>query len=339
MNDCSDDNFLRIDTSKTVCNKPGKEDGGPAQLCDHCGLPLGADDALVLLRPQVAVELFYFAWSIAHNNFEPVATPASRSISSLAYHLPQNLPPQHSALTGAAFDKQPAVISHCYDQDYEQLSTQQQNGTTPSTISLNIEPEDLVELNWLLANIGTNSPNDQSEFAEQYEQQLPVGNGPSVNPLFNPDRSDSNMQTWEFVNRFIEESKIDSQNIIGDETIFNEDVSSDMGSITTSVPFTSQTETGTPMSNASVEEMVDSPMTSSRSSSAFQRGVPYSLYRERRDRNNEASRRSREKRKAKHEQNKKELKELELQNECLHAEVARLEAIVNEWEVVLSMNS
>uniref|UniRef100_A0A914ULX3 BZIP domain-containing protein n=1 Tax=Plectus sambesii TaxID=2011161 RepID=A0A914ULX3_9BILA len=344
MNDCSDDNFLRIDTSKAAISPEKTAAQRNSATTADCRLALTTLWSCSDPSPSVV-----FYESIAHNNFEPVATPASRSISSLAYHLPQNLPPQRSSFTGAAFDRQSAVNSHCYDQRYEQYSAQQpwlrpteyphvrhqqQNGTTLSAVSLSIEPEDLVELNWLLAEIGTNSPNDQSEFAERYEQQLPVENGPSVNPLFNPNRADSNKQTWELLDRLLEESKIDSHKNMGDETIFNEDASSNMGSITNS-------ETGSAMSNASVEEMINSPMnsSSSRSSRVSRRSAPYSLYRQRRDLNNEASRKSRKKRRAKHEQNKKELEKLEVQNECLHAEVARLEAIVNELKVMRSMSS
>uniref|UniRef100_A0A914VXE7 BZIP domain-containing protein n=1 Tax=Plectus sambesii TaxID=2011161 RepID=A0A914VXE7_9BILA len=268
------------------------------------------------------------------------------SFSPLTNNPQQNYLPPHSTSGGTVVDGQSSEIADRPDQGYEPLNTpqqwpchtenshgqlEQQNG--PSLPILNIGPEDFEELNWPFPEIGTNSPNDQSGFAEQYEQQQPVGNGPSVNPLFNPDRADSNKQTWEFLDRLLEESKIDSQSNVGDETIFNEDVSSNMGSTTNSESPTSQTETGSAMSNASVEEMVDSPSTSSGSSSVAQQGDPDAAYRELRKRNNESCKKSRAKKAAKQKKMeeamkryKKELKELESQNKALRADVARLKA-------------
>uniref|UniRef100_A0A914X8H5 BZIP domain-containing protein n=1 Tax=Plectus sambesii TaxID=2011161 RepID=A0A914X8H5_9BILA len=277
------------------------------------------------------------------------------------------------------FDEQPAVFSGRHDQDRVQLDTpqplfndapqpwsypsvssdvqQQQNETTPTSISiLNLDSLTGEELNRLIAETETNSVDDQAVFAEQHvQQQQPVENGPSVDPLLDHDYVESDDQILaEFLDTtkgFFQGNSLDSQIVMGGETVSNEDVPSFMNSTIDLEPWIEQLPNdedqiydeeaeSMAMSNASAEEMVDSPSTS-RSSSVVQRAGPYTgAYRDRRDRNNEASRKSRAKRNARFNQMKEELDELTSRNKHLHADVARLEDIKNEWkERLLQMMS
>lgn len=59
MMDQANDNFLRVDMSSRVGDSTDKKEGGSVvKRCDDCGSPLGMDESLVLLRPQVALKPF-----------------------------------------------------------------------------------------------------------------------------------------------------------------------------------------------------------------------------------------------------------------------------------------
>uniref|UniRef100_A0A914VWF2 BZIP domain-containing protein n=1 Tax=Plectus sambesii TaxID=2011161 RepID=A0A914VWF2_9BILA len=293
-----------------------------------------------------------------HNSVELFAPHNSRPISSLAYIPQQDRPLQHSSFV---------------DQDRVQLDTpqplindaplpwskytvsgdvqQQQSETTPSFNLLNLDSITEEEFNRLIGNAEESSLGVQAEFVVQQDQQVPVENGPTVNVHLDHNCADAGKELMaEFFVKSeepFEGNNIYPQIIMGEETIYDENVSTFMNSNTYLEQWIKQlpnhgTQMGhyeekpemTAMSNEWREVKAGSPLTSSssRSSSASQRSAPYSLYRERRNRNNEASRKSREKRKAKQEQNKEKQEELELQNDCLRAEVACLEAMVNEWK-------
>uniref|UniRef100_A0A914UME9 BZIP domain-containing protein n=1 Tax=Plectus sambesii TaxID=2011161 RepID=A0A914UME9_9BILA len=305
-------------------------------------------------------------------NVELLASPTSRPISSLTYNPQQDLQPLHSALIDqdrVQLDTPQPLINDAplpWSKYTVSSDVQQQSETTPSFNLLNLDSLTEEEL---YHPIAVNSLDDQAEFISQREQQPPVDNDIPADVLLNEllndncnDDVNSGKQIVVLPKRSFQKNNVNSPIFMGSETLSNENDQSFMNSTINLEPWIEQmpndekhinrhdkTVKVTAMSKKCREVMIDSPSPSSssprRSSNVAQRAVPYPLYRERRDRNNEASRKSREKRKAKQKEMEDELnelkagveevKKLKLQNQALLADITSLNATVKTQSEIL----